>query len=108
MPLDSSVPQETSLVARQIAGRSLPPDSPLWKTLFPSDQLRIEGRVPVGNSVKYLMGMRLNAAKELYAAVFVPTSQEQEQDFKVFCDFLISKKCVYFSASLLIALLIYF
>lgn len=96
MPLDSSVPQETSLVARQIAGRPLPPDSPLWKTLFPSDQLRIEGRVPVGNSVKYLMGMRLNAAKELYAAAFVPTSQEQEQDFKVFCDFLISKKCVYF------------
>ncbi|KAF9482544.1 hypothetical protein BDN70DRAFT_417191 [Pholiota conissans] len=91
MPLDSSVPQETSLVARQIAGRPLPPDSPLWKTLFPSDQLRIEGRVPVENSVKYLLGMRLNPAKEMYAAVFAPASQEHERDFQVLCDFLISK-----------------
>ena len=94
MPLDSSVPQETSLVARQIAGRPLPADSPLWKTLFPSEQLRIEGRVAVENSVKYLVGMRLNAAKELYAAAFVPSTLGHEQDFKTFCDFLIAKGCV--------------
>src|SRR5437016_4638645 len=95
MPLDSSVPQETSLVARQVAGKPLTPDSPLWKTLFPSDQLRIEGRVPVENSVKYLVQMRLNAAKELYAAVFVPASLAHEEDFKIFSNFLISKRSVF-------------
>ena len=92
MPLDSSVPQETILVARQIAGRTIPPDSPLWRTLFPTDTLRIEGRVPVENSVKYLLQMRMNATKELYAAAFVPAATENADDFKTFCNFLISKK----------------
>ncbi|KAF4610431.1 hypothetical protein D9613_007039 [Agrocybe pediades] len=91
MPLDSTVPQETKLIARQIAGKPLPPDSPLWKTLFPSEQLRIEGRVPVENSVKYLMAMRLNPTKELYAAVFTANSAMDVQDFTTFCNFLISK-----------------
>ena len=96
MPLDSSVPQETTLVARQVAGRALPPNSVLWKTLFPSDQLRIEGRVPVENSVKYLLQMRLNATKELYATAFVPASPTHEEDFKIFSNFLISKRSVFF------------
>ncbi|KDR80731.1 hypothetical protein GALMADRAFT_241158 [Galerina marginata CBS 339.88] len=91
MPLDSSVPQETALIGRQVAGRTLAPDSPLWKTLFPSEQLRIEGRVPVTNSVKYLVQMRMNATKELYAAAFVPASPANVEDFKTFCNFLISK-----------------
>ncbi|KAH9479373.1 Transcription factor bye1 [Psilocybe cubensis] len=91
MPLDSSMPQETYLIARQVAGRGIPPESPLWRTLFPSDQLRIEGRVPVDNSVKYLMQMRLNASKELYAAAFVPASAANAEDFKTFCNFLKSK-----------------
>jgi len=94
MPLDSSVPQETNLVARQIAGKALPPDSPLWKTLFPTEQLRIEGRVPVENSVKYLMAMRLNPTKELYGAAFTASSATNIEDFKTFCNFLVSKKCV--------------
>lgn len=92
MPLDSSVPQETVLLARQVAGRSLSPESPLWHTLFPTDLLRIEGRVPVENSMKYLLQMRMNATKELYAAAFVPAATENAEDFKMFCDFLISKK----------------
>ncbi|KAJ3506536.1 hypothetical protein NLJ89_g6815 [Agrocybe chaxingu] len=91
MPLDSSVPQETTLIARQVGGKPLAPDSVLWSTLFPSDVLRIEGRVPVENSVKYLLQMRMNPTKELYAAAFVPASSEGEADFKVFCNFLISK-----------------
>jgi hypothetical protein len=95
MPLDSSVPQETSLIARQVAGRPLAADSLLWKTLFPSDQLRIEGRVPVENSIKYLLQMRLNATKELYAAAFVPASLTHEEDFKIFSNFLISKRSVF-------------
>ncbi|PPR08138.1 hypothetical protein CVT24_012352 [Panaeolus cyanescens] len=91
MPLDSSVPPETPLHARQVAGReTIPPGSPLWKVLFPSEILRIEGRVPVDNSVKYLLQTRLNPAKELYAVVLAP-SPSGEDDFKAYCDFLISR-----------------
>jgi len=92
MPLDSGMPQETTLVARQIGGKPLPADSPLWKTLFPSEMLRIEGRVPVDNSVKYLVQMRLNPTKELYGAVFVPAEPQSEDDFNAFNNFLISKR----------------
>jgi len=54
--------------------------------------LRVEGRVPVDNSVKYLLQMRMNATKELYAAAFVPLAGEYEEDFKTFSSFLLSKK----------------
>lgn len=90
------MPQETSVVARQVGGRHLAHDSPLWKTLFPSDLLRIEGRVPVDNSAKYLMQMRFNVSKELLATAFCPASEASEKDFNVFSNFLISKKCVEF------------
>lgn len=96
MPLDSSMPQETTLIARQVGGKSLPADSPLWRTLFPSDVLRIEGRVPVDNAIKYLVQMRMNPTKELYAAAFVPAEPRNEEDFKAFNTFLISKKWVSF------------
>ena len=95
MPLDSSVPQETTLIARQVGGRPLAPESPLWKTLFPSDLLRIEGRVPVDNSTKYLLQMRLNATKELIATAFSPASDSNKNDFNIFSNFLIAKKCVH-------------
>jgi hypothetical protein len=97
MPLDSLVPQETTLIARQIAGRPLAADSPLWQTLFPTDVLRIEGRVPVENAIKYLMQMRFNSTKELYAATFAPSSSEGRTDFDAFCSFLITKR--YFALS---------
>ena len=102
MPLDSSMPQETTLTARQVGGRHLVPDSPLWRTLFPSDLLRIEGRVPVDNSSKYLLQMRLNATKELIAAAFSPTSETSENNFKIFSNFLISKRCVQFGINFII------
>jgi len=88
------VPQETTLVARQVGGKPLGADSPLWKTLFPSDILRIEGRVPVDNSIKYLVQMRMNSSKELYAVAFVPAGPQDESDFKTFNNFLISKRFV--------------
>ncbi|KAF9530425.1 hypothetical protein CPB83DRAFT_850893 [Crepidotus variabilis] len=91
MPLDSAVLQETSLVARQIGGKSLPDDSSLWKTLFPVDVLRVEGRVPVDNSLKYLVQMRMNPTKELYAVALTPANPENEEDFKTFNNFLLSK-----------------
>lgn len=97
MPLDSLVPQETTLVARQIAGRPLGADSPLWQTLFPADVLRIEGRVPVENAIKYLMQMRFNPTKELLAAAFAPSTLDARTDFDAFCNFLITKRCVVLS-----------
>ncbi|KAJ2930852.1 hypothetical protein H1R20_g6255, partial [Candolleomyces eurysporus] len=91
MPLDSTIPQETPMAARQIGGTPLLPDSLLWKTLFPSDHLRIDGRVPVDNSAKYLLQMRLSSAKELYAVVLSPASEADEDAFKALSDFLTSK-----------------
>ena len=91
MPLDSTIPQDTSLVARQIGGKPIQSDSPLWHTLFPTDLLRIEGRVPIDKSLQYLLQMRLNPVKELCAVALSPVDEASEKGFKTFCDFLISK-----------------
>ncbi|KAL0065796.1 Transcription factor bye1 [Marasmius tenuissimus] len=90
MPLDSTIPQETPVTARQMGGRPMEADSLLWKTLFPSDSLRIDGRVPVANSAKFLLQMRMNPSKELIAVVFSP-STDGESGFKTLSDFLIAK-----------------
>lgn len=92
MPLDSTMPQETGIVARQVGGKSLAADSPLWKTLFPSSNLRIDGRVPVEGSAKYLLQMRMNAAKELFSVAFTPSSDASESGFKALSDFLTTKR----------------
>jgi hypothetical protein len=91
MPLDSSMPQETPMVARQIAGTPIPAHSLLWKTLFPSDLLRVDGRVPVDGSAKYLTQMRMTTAKELYAVALAPSSEVDEGAFKALGDFLNKK-----------------
>ncbi|TFK39798.1 hypothetical protein BDQ12DRAFT_511721 [Crucibulum laeve] len=91
MPLDSTIPQETPVVGRQMGGRHIPHDSLLWKTLFPSELLRIDGRVAVENSSKYLLQMRMNATKELIAATFTPADEGARTPFKVLSDFLIAK-----------------
>ena len=96
------MPQETTLIARQVGGRHLTPESSLWRTLFPSDLLRIEGRVPVDNSSKYLLQMRLNATKELIAAAFSPASEASENNFNIFSNFLISKRCVQYNKHVII------
>ncbi|KAI0666802.1 hypothetical protein C8Q78DRAFT_994559 [Trametes maxima] len=70
MPLDSAIPQEVAVIARQAGGRTLGSDSLLWQTLFPSKELRIDGRVPVEKSAQYLTQVRLNPTKELVAAAF--------------------------------------
>ncbi|KAF8648455.1 hypothetical protein AX16_006272 [Volvariella volvacea WC 439] len=91
MPLDSSIPSEAPVIARQVAGRPLSHDSILWKTLFPSESLRVDGRVPVGESNKFLLHVRMNAAKELIAVAFSPATESGEASFKAFSDFLIGK-----------------
>ncbi|KAG6854034.1 hypothetical protein C0991_011239 [Blastosporella zonata] len=91
MPLDSTIPQEISVNARQIGGRPLEHESVLWKTLFPSELLRIDGRVPVENSGKFLLQMRMNSAKELIAVAFSPSPEAGDVGFRILSDFLIAK-----------------
>jgi hypothetical protein len=90
IPLDSTIPQEIRVVARQSGGRAIPSDSLLWRTLFPSESLRIDGRVPVDNSARFLLQMRMNPTKELIAVAFSPTPGA-ESGFTILMDFLIAK-----------------
>lgn len=92
MPLDSTIPQETPVFARQVGGRTIDSDSVLWKTLFPSDLLRIDGRVPTDKSSQFLLQMRMTSAKELIAVAFSPASTEADAGFRILMDFLIAKK----------------
>ncbi|KAH9032799.1 transcription factor S-II, central domain-containing protein [Lactarius pseudohatsudake] len=91
MPIDSAVPQELRVDARQIGGRGLASDSPLWRTLFPIDHLRIDGRVAVGSSAQYLLASRLNSAKELIAVAWTPTSDADMAVLQTLKTFLINK-----------------
>ena len=93
MPLDSAMAQDVSLNARQTGGRSLGGDSPLWQTLFPTKELRIDGRVPVDKSAQYLTQMRLNPTKELMAVAFSPEpgTGTESAGFKLLVDHLVAK-----------------
>ncbi|KAI0705185.1 transcription factor S-II, central domain-containing protein, partial [Cytidiella melzeri] len=91
MPLDLSLSQEVAVTARQIGGRTLGGDSVLWKTLFPADHLRIDGRVPVDKSAEYLTQMRLNPHKELIAVAFAPEAHGITDSFMTLSKYLISK-----------------
>jgi hypothetical protein len=76
MPVDTMTPDETRVYARQIGGKTIEHDSPLWRTLCPFEQFRIDGRVPVAHSSKYLMESRMAPAKELVAVTFTPESEQ--------------------------------
>jgi hypothetical protein len=91
MPLDSTIPQETLVCARQLGGRHLPPTSPLWRTLFPAELLRIDGRVPVDKSAQFLLQMRMNPTKELLSVAFAPGAPGSAVGFGILMDFLIAK-----------------
>ncbi|GJJ11332.1 hypothetical protein Clacol_005564 [Clathrus columnatus] len=66
--------------ARQVGGRPIDSTSPQWNILFPSPQLRIEGRVPVNDSAKYMTQNRLNISRELVVVVFNPLDERKEYD----------------------------
>ena len=84
------------MVARQMGGRSIASDSLLWRTLFPSELLRIDGRVPVDKSSQFLLQMRMNSAKELIGVTFSPGSESSDAGFHILTDFLIAKRYVCF------------
>ncbi|KAL4065850.1 transcription factor S-II, central domain-containing protein, partial [Scleroderma citrinum] len=89
LPLDTPVAEEARVVARQIGGRTLCDDSPLWKTLFTSSVFRIEGRVQTEKAAQFLLQMRLNPQRELIACAFSP--EPGDEKFKSFIDFLRKK-----------------
>ncbi len=91
MPLDSAIPQEVAVVARQAGGRTLGSDSPLWQSLFPNRELRIDGRVPVEKSAQYLTQVRLNPSKELIAVAFSPATGSNPIGFDALKNHLVSK-----------------
>lgn len=91
MPLDSIIPKEAPVVARQIGGRKIDHASSLWKTLFPSEMLTVAGRVPVDQSSNFILQSRLNSTKELVSVAFSPATAD-DPDFKILSDFLIAKK----------------
>ncbi|KAE9397073.1 hypothetical protein BT96DRAFT_88937 [Gymnopus androsaceus JB14] len=91
MPLDSAIPQETPVVGRQLGGKTIDVTSGQWRTLFPSDTLRIDGRVPVENSAKFLLQMRMNPTKELVAVAFSSAPGVDDSGFKFLSEFLINK-----------------
>ncbi|KAJ4469523.1 transcription factor S-II, central domain-containing protein [Lentinula aciculospora] len=91
MPLDSATPQQTPVIGRQMGGNPIAVTSGQWKTLFPSDTLRIDGRVPVENSAKFLLQMRMNPMKELVAVAFAPAPGSDNSAFKIVSEFLINK-----------------
>jgi hypothetical protein len=83
---------DARLVARQIGGKTLSTDSVLWRTLFPSGTMRVEGRVPTKEAAKFLIQMRMNSTKELYAVAFSPAPQSDETELKTMNDFLLTKE----------------
>lgn len=92
MPLDSTIPQDVPVLARQMGGRVFENTSPLWGTLFPTTTLRIDGRVPVDQSSQYLLQMRMNSTKELIAVAFAPKPEPESLAFKFLMDHLLGKQ----------------
>jgi len=88
MPLDTAAPQTTIVSAKQVGGRSLESQSLWWQTLFPSDELRIDGRVNTKSSEDFLTQTRLNQHKELVAVAFLPVSEEMKGDFIALIEYL--------------------
>lgn len=76
--------------ARQVGGRNLGTSDFLWKLLFTQPITRIDGRVPVQASNKYLVDTRLNPTKDLVAVVLTPMD-EGDQEFAKLNEFLIKK-----------------
>jgi hypothetical protein len=93
MPVDVTMAWTSAVKARQIGGRSLGTSEAVWQRLFTQPISRIDGRVPVEASNKYLVDTRLNPSKELIAVGVSPLDAADEEFNKLF-DFLVGKRCV--------------
>lgn len=91
MPLDSLIPLAPSVFATQIGGRIIDDAPQLWKQLFPTAEVRIDGRVPVDKSSQYLLTNRLNFSKELIAVCFSAQTASDPSIYNELINYLISK-----------------
>ena len=91
MPLDPKPTLVNKVIVRQVGGRPFGTSPSVWSNLFKANQALIEGRVPTGPSVKYLVTTRLNPSKELIVVHFAPKEESKEKMAELF-DFLIKKE----------------
>jgi hypothetical protein len=96
MPIDTMNPEETRVYARHIGGKAIAHESPLWHTLLPHELLRIDGRVPVAHSSKYMLDSHMASAKELVAVAFLPESEQAHKVMLAISNFLAAKEYVIF------------
>ena len=69
--------------ARQVGGRHIENASTQWHILFPphpSHQLKVDGRVPVKESAKYMTQNRMNVTRELIIVALTPMANRTEFD----------------------------
>ncbi|KAG8949867.1 hypothetical protein FRC04_008170 [Tulasnella sp. 424] len=90
MPNEQDSAWTSMCQARQVGGRNLGTSDFLWKLLFTQPITRIDGRVPVPASTKYLVDTRLNPTKDLVAVALTPMD-EGDQEFAKLNEFLIKK-----------------
>ncbi|KAG8901951.1 hypothetical protein FRC00_003212 [Tulasnella sp. 408] len=90
MPNEQDSAWTSPCIARQVGGRNLGTSDFLWKLLFAQPITRIDGRVPVPASNKYLVDTRLNPTKDLVAVAFTPVN-EGDQEFAKLNEYLIKK-----------------
>ncbi|KAG8968416.1 hypothetical protein FRB90_010821, partial [Tulasnella sp. 427] len=90
MPTDQDNVWTSRCEARHIGGRDLGTSDHLWKLLFTQPITRIDGRVPVPASNKYLVDTRLNPSKDLVAVALTPI-EEGDPEFAKLNEFLIKK-----------------
>ncbi|KAJ1306574.1 hypothetical protein OPQ81_007575 [Rhizoctonia solani] len=63
---------------KQVAGAPFYDTEANRKSLFPLSLFEIIGRVPTAQAVNYLVSMRLNPTKELFACALVPNEDDKE------------------------------
>jgi hypothetical protein len=69
--------------ARQVGGRYIENASTQWNILFPAHpphQLKVDGRVPVKDSAKYMTQNRMNITRELIIVALTPLANRTEYD----------------------------
>jgi hypothetical protein len=62
---------------RQIGGAPFHDIEENRKSLFPVSLFEIIGRVPTTQAVNYLVSMRLNPTKELFACALMPSEEDK-------------------------------
>ena len=80
------------MFARAIGGREIPHDSPLWRTLFPGEHLRIDGRVATAQATKYLRDSLVSPAKELVAVTLTAEDEKALAVMQAISSFLMQKE----------------